>query len=123
MQMAGMLMTGLCSPSWAQEQALLGSRDLLPTPTHPVGKRGDGSGRFPGATSPTTWSATEKVAWSVPMPNWSNASPLVVGDKVITMAEPSTILCFDAKTGTRLWLNAADHPHARAPALHRPGSA
>ena len=34
----------------------LGSPDFQPTPEHPVGWRGDGSGRFPGATPPVTWS-------------------------------------------------------------------
>ena len=34
----------------------LGSPDFYPSPEHPVGWRGDGSGRFPGATPPTVWS-------------------------------------------------------------------
>ncbi len=33
-----------------------GSREFYPSPERPVGWRGDGSGRFPGATPPTTWS-------------------------------------------------------------------
>ena len=34
----------------------LGSADYKVTPDRPVGWRGDWSGRFPGATPPTTWS-------------------------------------------------------------------
>lgn len=31
---------------------LLGSADFMPTPDHPVGWRGDGTGHYPGATPP-----------------------------------------------------------------------
>ena len=40
----------------ANDQAPLGSSDFYPSPEHTVGWRGDGSGRFPGATPPTVWS-------------------------------------------------------------------
>ena len=40
----------------ADDKAQLGSPDFYPSPEHPVGWRGDGSGRFPGATPPTKWS-------------------------------------------------------------------
>jgi outer membrane protein assembly factor BamB len=39
----------------ANDKAPLGSPDFYPSPEHPVGWRGDGSGRFPGATPPTVW--------------------------------------------------------------------
>ena len=35
--------------------ALPGSADFFPSSDHPMGWRGDGSGRFPGATPPLTW--------------------------------------------------------------------
>ena len=34
---------------------MLGSSDFKPTPEHPIGWRGDWTGRFPGATPPTEW--------------------------------------------------------------------
>src|SRR5438046_2339291 len=34
----------------------LGSADFHPSPEHPFGWRGDGTGRFPGATPVTEWS-------------------------------------------------------------------
>ena len=37
------------------DKALLGSPDLVPSPERPVGWRGDGSGRFPGANPPVKW--------------------------------------------------------------------
>jgi len=43
-------------PLPASDTAPLGSPDFYPSPEHPVGWRGDGSGRFPGATPPTVWS-------------------------------------------------------------------
>ena len=39
----------------ADPNAQLGSPTFRPTPDRPVGWRGDGSGRYPGATPPTTW--------------------------------------------------------------------
>ena len=43
--------------TWAAgDKAQLGSPNFYPSPEHPVGWRGDGSGRFPGATPPTVWS-------------------------------------------------------------------
>ena len=43
------------TPVLAEDQAPLGSPDFYPSPEHPVGWRGDGTGRFPGATPPTVW--------------------------------------------------------------------
>src|SRR5438105_15850316 len=39
--------------TWGAE---LGAADFLPSPERPIGWRGDGSGRFPGATPPLNWS-------------------------------------------------------------------
>lgn len=50
---------GLAGTAWGQNGSSgpspMGSADLKPSPEHPVGWRGDGTGRFPGATPPTTW--------------------------------------------------------------------
>lgn len=51
-----LLLIAVGTPVPAQEEAPLGSPDFYPSPERPVGWRGDGSGRFPGATPPTTWS-------------------------------------------------------------------
>lgn len=37
-------------------KALIGSPDFRPSPERPIGWRGDGSGRYPGATPPIRWS-------------------------------------------------------------------
>ncbi len=56
----------------AAGQALLGATDFHPSPAHPVGWRGDGTGKYPGATPPIHWSrictqaAALKCASAVP---------------------------------------------------------
>lgn len=46
------------------DKAPLGSTSYYPSAEHPVGWRGDGSGRFPGATPPTQWGRTIKGFYS-----------------------------------------------------------
>ena len=41
-------------------EPLRGSPDFVPSPEHPVGWRGDGSGRFPGAEPPQHWGRVAK---------------------------------------------------------------
>jgi outer membrane protein assembly factor BamB len=55
------------------------------------------------------------VLWKAVTPNCSEGSRIVVGPslrsgqaRVITRAEPHTILCYDADTGKLLWHNASD---------------
>jgi len=68
-----------------------------------IGFRGDGTGNFPDAQPPVKWSATENVIWKTPMPGRSNSAPIVVGDRVFTCSEPSTLLCVSAADGKILW--------------------
>lgn len=69
----------------------------------PVGWRTDGTGRYPDAKPPINWSATEKVVWKTPLPAWSNASPVIVGDRIFICSEPDTLLCLSATDGKILW--------------------
>ncbi|MEI7832463.1 MAG: PQQ-binding-like beta-propeller repeat protein, partial [bacterium] len=82
--------------------------------TAPVhGWRGDGTGRFPEATPVTAWNVERgiNVLWRVPLRQFSNAQPIIVGDRVFTMAEGRTIICLDKMTGKLLWINTgADKP-------------
>lgn len=69
-----------------------------------VGWRMDGDGRFPEATPPLEWSATENVAWKTKMPAWSNASPILIGGlQIIVLSEPDEILSISAADGTIQW--------------------
>jgi outer membrane protein assembly factor BamB len=101
-------------PAWAaQSEVPLGSPDFHPSPAHPVGWRGDGTGRFPGATPPTTWSRgangeRKNILWEAKLPCYSWATPIVVGSKVFTRSEPYDLICLDKFTGKILWVRS--HP-------------
>ena len=101
------------APTKGNDKAPLGSPDFHPSPTHPVGWRGDGTGHFPGATPPTTWSRSEKgerknILWEAKLPCYSWSTPIVVGDKVFTRSEPYDLICLDKYTGKILWVRS--HP-------------
>ncbi|HZE99728.1 MAG TPA: hypothetical protein VE981_22165 [Planctomycetota bacterium] len=108
-------------PAWAAQEAPargsdrvpLGSPDFYPSPAHPVGWRGDGTSRFPGATPPTTWSRgangeRKNILWESKLPCYSWSTPIVVGDKVLTRSEPYDLICLDKHTGRILWIRS--HP-------------
>lgn len=69
----------------------------------PVGWRKDGSGRFPSAKPPLKWSATQNALWKTQLPTWSNASPILVGERVFVCAEPNSLFCLDTDDGRILW--------------------
>ena len=71
-----------------------------------VGWRTDGTGRYPDAEPPVTFSPTESVVWATPMPAWSNASPVIVGNRIFVCAEPDVLLAVDKTTGAILWQKA-----------------
>lgn len=61
-----------------------------------------------GQTPPLTWTDTENILWSFPIPGRGQGSPTVVGDQVfIATAEPDrevqAVQCLDRKTGKSLW--------------------
>ncbi len=69
----------------------------------PRGWRGDGSGEYPTANPPTEWAKDKNVVWATPLAKWSNASPILVGDKLFICAEPDSLLCLSATDGKILW--------------------
>lgn len=94
---------------WAGEP-ILGDADFTPSRARPVGWRGDLTGRFLGAEPVTEWDGAtgRNILWKTSLPNWSNGGCIVVGQRVITLADPHTVLCYDANTGKRLWHNRTD---------------
>lgn len=68
-----------------------------------VGWRNDGTGSFPDADPPTQWGPASNVVWKTKLPSWSNASPILVGDRLFVCAEPATLLCVSAADGRILW--------------------
>ena len=80
----------------------LGSPDFRPTPEQPFGWRGDGTGRFPGATPPTEWSPTKNVRWSAKVGK-SYSSPILTDQLVIVTSEPNLVIALDRSSGRELW--------------------
>jgi len=46
------------------------------------------------------------IRWAVHMPGHSNATPLVVGDRVFTTSDPNDLVCLDKNTGKVLWVRS-----------------
>jgi len=53
-----------------------------------VGWRTDGTGTYPKANPLTKWSTTQNVIWKTPLAKWSNATPIIVGDRLFVCGEP-----------------------------------
>jgi outer membrane protein assembly factor BamB len=68
-----------------------------------MGWRGDGTGCYPAARPPTAWSATSNVVWKTRLPKVSNASPLMLGDRLFICSEPATLICVATNDGRILW--------------------
>jgi outer membrane protein assembly factor BamB len=45
----------------------------------------------------------KNILWAAKLPERTNASPLVLGDRVFTPAEPDELVCLDKHRGTILW--------------------
>ena len=61
------------------------------------------SGQFPNTDPPTDWASDRNVVWRAPLSAKSNASPIIVGDKIFVLEEPSTLICLRKSDGAPLW--------------------
>jgi outer membrane protein assembly factor BamB len=43
------------------------------------------------------------ILWAAELPDRSTATPLIVGDRIVVLAEPDQVVCLDKKTGRPLW--------------------
>lgn len=68
-----------------------------------VGWRTDGTGRYPEAEIVTQWGQGRNVIWQTSLSATSNASPVLVADRLFVCAEPATLICMNAKSGQVLW--------------------
>ncbi len=97
--------------------AQLGSAIFYPSPEHPVGDMGDGTGRYPGVSKPCLeWQEhaalpgpDRNILWETRLRGWSQSHPIVVGNKLITLEEPNFVVCLDAASGKLLWRTECDH--------------
>ena len=80
--------------------AMARSTDLAQQVT---GWRTDATGRHLYAEPPTEWSSETNVLWKTRMPNRSNSTPIVVGDRIFACSEPTTLVCVRATDGEILW--------------------
>lgn len=90
----------------------------VPVMAAQTGFRGDGSGRYPEAQPPLQWSPTNNVLWKTALTNWSNASPILVDDKIIVCAEPATVICLSARNGAILWQDSLTDLPSPPPKAH-----
>ncbi len=81
-----------------------------------TGWRGDATGIYPEARPPVTWAKDSNVVWKTKLPARSNASPLILGDRVFACAEPATLVCASLKGGAILWTRPNTYPDVLAPA-------
>jgi outer membrane protein assembly factor BamB len=92
----------------------LGAPQFIPTAEHPVGWRGDGTGRYPAAQPPTTWHREQagdnqtlsNIPWMTPLPNVGVSSPIVVGNRIFLTCEPADVVCLDKQSGHILWIRS-----------------
>ncbi|MBL9127286.1 MAG: PQQ-binding-like beta-propeller repeat protein [Verrucomicrobiales bacterium] len=90
-----------------------------------------GDGHSPARNVPLRWSATDNIAWKVPVPGRGWSSPVLVGQRLyLTSAIPKSdadtidlaVLCLDAATGKLVWNTTVFGQGGDAPAPHRKNS-
>ena len=82
---------------------LLAAVGISAAPPETVGWRTDGTGAYPQAKPPRIWAADQNVVWKTKLPGWSNATPVIVGDKLLVCSEPATLVCVNLADGRILW--------------------
>ena len=81
----------------------------------PAGWRTDGTGKYPNANPPLTWSAETNVIWKTRMPDWGNAAPAVADDRLFVCAEPATLLSVSLADGQILWQRTNEYVDMASP--------
>ena len=104
-----------------RRQVPLGHPDFYPSHERPIGWRGDGTGAWPGARVVSRWDAATgtNIVWRSEMPGAGFSQPVVVGEKVITTADPNLLVCANVHTGRILWQVAVDHTEAMPASMQR----
>jgi outer membrane protein assembly factor BamB len=92
----------VCADIVAAEEPPLGSAGFAPSLERPFGWRGDGSGRFPGATPATEWSETKNVRWSAQVGS-GYSSPILTEKLAIVASEPNRLSGVERNDGKVRW--------------------
>ncbi len=92
----------------------------LPIPADWLRWRGpEQNGASSASGLPTTWSATDNVVWKAPLPSWSGATPIIVGERIFLLspspspeapAEPATEAQPGEGRGRRRGQGGGRHP-------------
>ncbi|MEI8140104.1 MAG: PQQ-binding-like beta-propeller repeat protein [bacterium] len=81
-----------------------------------TGWRGDATGRYLSANPPLSWSKTNNVVWNTKLLHFSNATPLLLKNRLLVCEEPSTLICLDASNGQILWQKTNTYAEVLSPA-------
>jgi outer membrane protein assembly factor BamB len=65
---------------------------------------------------PTVSYDSKNILWMAELPHRSNATPIIVGDRLFLMAEPDDLVCLDKHTGKILWTAANSYYELLTPA-------
>jgi outer membrane protein assembly factor BamB len=65
---------------------------------------------------PTVPHDSKNILWMTELPQRSNATPIVAGERLFVMAEPDELLCLDKQTGKVLWTAANSYYETLTPA-------
>jgi len=73
-----------------------------------------GDGVTPETGLPLQWSATENVAWKIPLPAPGNSTPVIWSDRIFLTQAGSdgtqrSLLCLDRKDGRELWRHSVTY--------------
>ena len=69
----------------------------------PIDWRSNGAGLFSGERATKTWGKSENIAWQKTLPEPSNATPIILKDRIIVMVEPTTIMALNRTDGATMW--------------------
>ena len=92
----------------------LGAPQFMPSPERPIGWRGDGTGRYPGAMPPLTWErkknesgyTAKNILWMTPLPNIGVSMPIIVGERIFLTSEAADLVCLEKTSGRLLWIRS-----------------
>jgi outer membrane protein assembly factor BamB len=88
---------------------------LLEADDWPTWRGANGNGLSNEKNIPENWSMEENVTWKVKLPGHGNSSPVVAKGKIfVTQAiengKQRALLCFDRRTGDKLWERVTSFP-------------
>ena len=71
--------------------------------------RNGSQGLYAGSQVPTNWEDERAVKWKIDTPQWGNASPILIDNKLIFTEEPATLVCVDSESADLLWRVSNDY--------------